>query len=170
MTHDALRNTQGSLLHKRERLFVRESYAVMKFRLKVPGLELSVDAISRARHDNDANARLMQKGDIAHQHGEHRMVHQAIVNLQDEKLALEPIHVAKHFPDEPGNFEVLRIKIRRCTHGLKSSNTKSEGQNILRHLNKYLAFLLRRENLQLVSKMERSPKNFFCDKFPEPIR
>ena len=69
------------------------------------------------------------------------MVHQAIVNLQDEKLALEPIHVAKHFPDKPGNFEVLRIKIGRCViHVLKSSNRKSEGQNILRHLNKYLAF------------------------------
>ena len=121
----------------------------MKFRLKVPGLELSVDAISRARHDNDSDTRLMQKGDIAHQHGEHRMVHQAIVNFQDEKLVLEPIHVAKHFPDESGNFEVLRIKIGRCViHVLKSSNRKSEGQNILRHLNKYLAFLLRRENLQ----------------------
>ena len=47
--------------------------------------------------------------------------------------ALEPIHVAKHFPDEPGNFEVLRIKIGRCvTHGIKSSNRKSEGRSILR--------------------------------------
>ena len=60
VAHDALRHTQGSLFHKRERFFVRESYAVMKFRLKVPGLELSVDAISRARHDNDSDTRLMQ--------------------------------------------------------------------------------------------------------------
>ena len=149
VAHDALSHSQRRLLHKRERLFVRESYAVMKFRLKVPGLELSVDAISRTRHDNDANARLVQKGDITHQHGEHRMVHQAVVNLQDEKLALEPIHVAKHFPDESGHFEVLRIKIGRCViHVLKSSNRKSEGQKILRHLNKNSAFLLRRENLQ----------------------
>ena len=120
----------------------------MEFRLEIPCLELSVDAISRTRHNDNTDTRLMEEGDIAHQHGEHRMVHQAIVNFQDEKLALEPIHVAKHFPDESGNFEVLRIKIGRCTHSLKSSNRKSEGQNILRHLNKYLAFLLRRENLQ----------------------
>ena len=88
------------------------------------------------------------------------MVHQAIVNFQDEKLVLEPIHVAKHFPDESGNFEVLRIKIGRCViHVLKSSNRKSEGQNILRHLNKYLAFLLRRENLQQFEALKRAQAN-----------
>jgi hypothetical protein len=54
---------------------------------------------------------------------------------------------------------VLRIKIGRCViHGLKSSNRKSEGQNILRHLNRkkpffawrsaHFAKLLRREYLQ----------------------
>jgi hypothetical protein len=69
------------------------------------------------------------------------MVHQAIVDFQDEKLTFEPIHVAKHFPDESGNFEVLRIKIRRCTtHIIKGSNRKSEGQKILRILNRNKAF------------------------------
>ena len=41
------------------------------------------------------------------------MVHEAVVNLQDEELALEPVHVAEDFPDEPGDFEVLRVEIRR---------------------------------------------------------
>ena len=127
VAHDALRNTQRCLLDKRQSLFARKPYAVAKFRFEIPRLELSVDAVSRARHNDNADTRLVQKGDIAHQHREHRMVHQAIVNLQDKQLALEPVHIAKHFPDEPGHFEVLRIKIRRCvTHELKSSNRKAE--------------------------------------------
>ena len=144
VTHDALRNAQGRLLDKRQRFFARKSNTVMEFRLEIPGLELSVNAVSRSRHYNNTDTGLVQKGDVAHQHGEHRMVHEAIVNLQDEKLPLEPVHVAKHFPDEPGNFEVLRIKIGRCiTHGLKSSNRKNEGQTVLRILIKNSAFFLR---------------------------
>lgn len=99
----------------------------MELRFQFPGLQLRVDAFSRPRDDNDTDTRLMQKRDIPHKHGEERMVHEAIVNFQDEKLTLEPIHIAKHFPDESGDFEVLGIEIgRRVVHIQKDKKTKDE--------------------------------------------
>lgn len=99
----------------------------MELGFQFPGLQLRVDAFSRSGHDDNADARLVQKRDVPHEHGEQGMVHEAVVNLQDEKLALEPVHVAEHFPDEAGDFEVLGIEIgRRVVHIQKDKKTKDE--------------------------------------------
>ena len=113
VAHDALGNTQRRLLDKGQGFFARKPHAVMEPGLDFPGLELRVDTLARTRHDNDADTRLVQQGDISHEHREQGVVHEAVVNLQDEELALEPVHVAEDFPDEPGDFEVLRVEIRR---------------------------------------------------------
>lgn len=99
----------------------------MELRFQFPGLQLRVDAFSRTGHNDDADTRLVQEGDVAHQHRKQGVVHKAVVNLQDEQLALEPVHVTKHFPDESGDFEVLGIEIgRRVVHIQKDKKTKDE--------------------------------------------
>ena len=83
-----------------------------------PRLELGIDAVTRTRHDNDADSRLMQKRNIAHKHREKGVTHQVILDFQHKQLALEAFHITEHFTNETGNFKMLRIKVRRCViHG-----------------------------------------------------
>jgi hypothetical protein len=52
------------------------------------------------------------------------VVHKAVFNLQYKELALEPVHIAKDFPDEPGNFEMLGIEIgHSIAHNSKDNKT-----------------------------------------------
>ena len=107
VAHDALGNAQRRLLDKGQCFFARKPHAVVELGFDFPSLELRVDTLARTRHDNDADTRLVQQGDISHEHREQGVVHQAVVNLQNEELALEPVHVTEDFPDEPGDFEVM---------------------------------------------------------------
>ena len=125
VAHDALGNAQRRLLDQGQGLFAGKPHAIVELGLDFPSLELCVDTLARPGHDNDADTRLVQQGDISHEHREQGVVHQAVVNLQDEELALEPVHVTEDFPDEPGDFEVLRVKIRRrLVHAYKHKKTR----------------------------------------------
>ena len=138
VAHDALGNAQRRLLDKGQCFFARKPHAVVELGFDFPSLELRVDTLARTRHDNDADTRLVQQGDISHEHREQGVVHQAVVNLQNEELALEPVHVTEDFPDESGDFEVLRVEIRRrLVHSTKLNKKRHPWGAVLQKTSPY---------------------------------
>ena len=124
MAHNPLGNTERRLLNQRQGLFAGKPHAAFKLGLDFPSLQLGVNAVPGSRHNNDSNSRLVQQGDIPHEHREQRVVHKAVFNLQYKELALEPVHITEDFPDEPGNFEMLGIEIgHSIAHDSKDNKT-----------------------------------------------
>ena len=113
VTHDMLGNTQRGLLNMGQSFFAGQAHTGMEGRFQFPRLELGIDTVARTRHNDNADTRLVQDGDIAHQHRKKGMTHQVILDFQHKQLALEAFHVAEHFANKTGNLKMLRIKVRR---------------------------------------------------------
>ena len=114
VAHDMLCNAERSLLDVGQGLFAGKTHAGMERGFQFPRLELGIDAVTRTRHDNNADTRLVQKRNVAHKHREKGVTHQVILDFQHKQLALEAFHIAEHFANKTGNFKMLRIKVRRC--------------------------------------------------------
>ena len=106
-----LRHAQRSLLDMRQGLFACKSHTRIETRFQFPRLELRVNAVARPRHDDDADSRLVQNGDVPHEHREKRVAHQVVLDFQHKQLTLEAFHVAEHFANETCNLKMLRIEI-----------------------------------------------------------
>ena len=75
VAHNPLSNTQRRLLDKGQGLFTGKPHATLELGLDFPSFQLGVDAVAGPRHYDNANARLVQKRNVPHKHGEQRVVH-----------------------------------------------------------------------------------------------